>query len=170
MLYAVAWTLLKLVTMGQRSRSQWHNYHFFFIILCWLPYLVSQLFYVWSKWNSVCHLDIPSVDFCLNFIKFEWEMTWFKFSLNNCRPYLRFYWTYKLRNWNQYTTIKCPSYNNNESDLDGRWRSQAKVKGNKKWTNRHMSQTITLTDIIPGTYVQYNKRWHKPIWPSIYDQ
>ena len=42
-----------------------------------------------------------------------------------------------------------------ESDLDRRWRSQAKVKGHK--TNGHISQTITLTDIIPGAKVQYNK-------------
>ena len=31
---ALTWTLLKLVTLGQRSRSQWRNIHFFFIILC----------------------------------------------------------------------------------------------------------------------------------------
>ena len=28
----------------------------------------------------------------------------------------------------------------------------------RKWTNGQMSQTITLTDIIPGTKVQYKKR------------
>ena len=33
----------------------------------------------------------------------------------------------------------------------------------KKWTNGHISQTITLTDIIPGTKVQYNKR-HLMTW------
>ena len=71
----LAQTLLNLVTLGQRSRSQWRNTHFFCIILCELPYLVSQLFYVWSKWNSTCHFDIPLVDLCLNFIKIEWEMT-----------------------------------------------------------------------------------------------
>ena len=48
--------------------------------------------------------------------------------------------------------------NKNVSDLGGPWRSQAKVKGRKKWTNGHMSQSTTLTDIIPGTKVQYNKR------------
>ena len=47
----------------------------------------------------------------------------------------------------------------NESDLDGWLSSQAKVKGHKKWTNGHISQTITLTDIIPDTKVQYNKRY-----------
>ena len=45
-----------------------------------------------------------------------------------------------------------------ESDLDRRWRSQMKVKGNKKWTCGHILQTITLTDIIPCTKAQYNKR------------
>ena len=40
----------------------------------------------------------------------------------------------------------------------GRWRSQAKVKVNQKWTYGHISHTITLTDIIPGTKVQYNKQ------------
>ena len=28
----------------------------------------------------------------------------------------------------------------------------------QKGNNGHISQTITLTDIIPGTKVQYNKR------------
>ena len=73
LLIALAQILLKLVTLGQRSRSQWRNTHFFFMILYWLPYLVSQFFYAWSKWNSVCHLDIPLVDLCLNFMKFEWR-------------------------------------------------------------------------------------------------
>ena len=41
LLTAMAQTLLNLVTLGQRSRSQWRNTHFFFIILCLLPYLVS---------------------------------------------------------------------------------------------------------------------------------
>ena len=39
-----------------------------------------------------------------------------------------------------------------------RSRSQLQVKGRKKGTNAHISQTITLTDIIPGTKVQHNKR------------
>ena len=37
-----------------------------------------------------------------------------------------------------------------------------KVKGHKKLTNVHISQTVTLTaskDIIPGIKVQYNKRY-----------
>ena len=34
LLSTLAQTLLKLVTLGQRSRSQWLNIHFFFIILC----------------------------------------------------------------------------------------------------------------------------------------
>ena len=34
LLTALAQTLLKLVTLGQRSRSQWRNTHFFFIVLC----------------------------------------------------------------------------------------------------------------------------------------
>ena len=70
LLTALAWSLLKLGTLGQRSRSQWRNTHFFFIILCF-PYFVSQLSYVRSKWNSVCRLDIPLVDLCSNFIRIE---------------------------------------------------------------------------------------------------
>ena len=63
LLPALTWTLLNLVTLhSQRSRSRWCNTQFFFIILCYFPYLASQLFYVWSKWNSVCHLDIPLVE------------------------------------------------------------------------------------------------------------
>ena len=46
----------------------------------------------------------------------------------------------------------------NQCDLDGRWRSQAMVKGHKQLANSHASQTITLTDIIPGTMVQNIKR------------
>ena len=38
-------------------------------------------------------------------------------------------------------------YDKNESDLDRRWRSQAKVKSLKKWANGHNLQNITLTDI-----------------------
>ena len=34
LLTALAQSLLKLVTMGQRSRSQWRNIHYFLIILC----------------------------------------------------------------------------------------------------------------------------------------
>ena len=34
LLTALARTLLKLVTLGQRSRSRWRNSHFSFIILC----------------------------------------------------------------------------------------------------------------------------------------
>ena len=34
LLPALARTLLNLVTLGQRSRSQWCNTHFFFIIIC----------------------------------------------------------------------------------------------------------------------------------------
>ena len=37
--------------------------------------LVSQLSYVWSKWNSVYNLDKPVVDLCLICIKFKWKMT-----------------------------------------------------------------------------------------------
>ena len=41
----LARTLLKFVTFGQRSRSQWRNINFFFIILCLLLYFVSQFSY-----------------------------------------------------------------------------------------------------------------------------
>ena len=34
LLTALAQTLLKLVTFGQRSRSHWRDTHFFFLILC----------------------------------------------------------------------------------------------------------------------------------------
>ena len=38
-------------------------------------FAVFQLSYVRSKWNSVCHFDIPFVNLFLNFIKIEWVMT-----------------------------------------------------------------------------------------------
>ena len=54
LLSTLARTLLKLVILGQRSRSQWIKINFFFIILCQLPYCISRLSYVWSIWNLVC--------------------------------------------------------------------------------------------------------------------
>ena len=89
----------------------------------------------------------------------------FKLSPNNC-PYLKYYWTYKLRTWNKYTTILHLSDNKNESDHDGRWRSQAKVKGHK---NELMvicrklwhSQTSYL---VPRYNTISDIKWLKPIW------
>ena len=48
--------------------------------------------------------------------------------------------------------------NKRKNDLDRRGRSHMKVKGHKTFTNGHVSQTIILEDIIPGTKVQKNKR------------
>ena len=59
---------VKLGDLGSKVKVIVTQYPFF-IILCKLSYLVSQLSYVRSKWNSVCLLDIPLVVFCLNFIK-----------------------------------------------------------------------------------------------------
>ena len=59
----------------KRSRSQWQNAKFFFIVFCYLPYFVSQLSKVWSEWNSICRFNIPLVDLCSNFIKIELMMT-----------------------------------------------------------------------------------------------
>ena len=106
LLTILARILLNLLTLGQRSRSQWRN-TLFFIILCLRPCFVSQLSYVQSKWNSVCRLDKLLVDLCLDFIK-NWMgddiiVTSLKVSPNNC-PYPKFYWPFKLRTWNQYTT------------------------------------------------------------------
>ena len=77
----------------------------FFIILCWFPYFVSQLSYVWSKWNLKCRLDIPLVDLCFNFMKCEWVMTslWRHFRfLQKIVHISNSHWTYKLRTCNQY--------------------------------------------------------------------
>ena len=86
-----------------KDRSQWRNIHFSFIILCYLPYFGFQPSYDRSKWNSVCRLDMPLVDVCLNFIRFELVMTSFKFSAYNC-PYFQFLWTCKLYTWYRCTT------------------------------------------------------------------
>ena len=48
---------LKLVTLSQSSRLRRRKTHFFFIILCYIPYRLSQLSYVRSKWNSRCRWD-----------------------------------------------------------------------------------------------------------------
>ena len=54
LLPALARTLLNLVALGQRSRSQWRNINFFFMILYKLPYFVSQLSYVRLKQKNRC--------------------------------------------------------------------------------------------------------------------
>ena len=65
-----------------KSQGQSDVISIFFIILCLLPYFVSQLSYDWSKWNLVCRLDMPLVELCLNFIKkIKWMMTsWSRIS------------------------------------------------------------------------------------------
>ena len=102
LLIALARTQWKLVNLGQKSRSQWRNIPFFFINHCLIPYCVSQLSYVWSKWNLICRLDnISVVVLCWNFISDEWMMT----SLwHNNFPYQKFYGTFKLHTWYQCTT------------------------------------------------------------------
>ena len=84
-------------------------------------------------------------------------VTSFKFSPFNCQ-YFKFYWTYKLFFGANIQQHKIHLMTKSASDFDGRWRSQAKVKGHKKCTNGHILHTITLTDIIPGTKVHYKKR------------
>ena len=49
-------------------------------------------------------------------------VTSFKLSQSNYQ-YFKFYWTYKLRTWNQYTTTQRSSNDKDESDLDRRRRS-----------------------------------------------
>ena len=58
-LTALARILWRLVTLGQRSRSQWCNIHLFFIILYLLPNWRSHLYDIWSRWKSVYPLDMP---------------------------------------------------------------------------------------------------------------
>ena len=75
-LYAtLAQTLLKLVTLGQRSRSQWLKILFFFTILYYLSFCISQISYVWSIWNLVCRFDMPFADLYKNFMKIKWGIT-----------------------------------------------------------------------------------------------
>ena len=80
-------------------------------------------------------------------------MTSFKFFSNNC-PFLKIYWTYKLRTWNKYTTIYnvhlLIKMNVTLTDMNVTDKGQK----SQKRTYGHMSQTITLADIIPGTKVQ----------------
>ena len=93
LLIALARFLLNLVTLGQRSKSQWRNTHILLIMI--------KMKFGRSLWNTIGR-------FVFKFHKIRMRddviMTSFKFSPNNC-PYLQFYWTYKLRTWNQYTTL-----------------------------------------------------------------
>ena len=147
---------MKLATFGWRSRSQWRNIHFFLhnSLLTSLPCNSALLCLIKMKFRMSLRYTLGHL--ALKFHKIRMGdhviMTSFKFNPNNW-SYLKFYWTYKLRTWNQYIIIYRPSKDKNKSDLDGRRRSLAKVKGHWKWTNGHMSQTITLTNIIPGTKV-----------------
>ena len=56
------------------------------------------------------------------------------------------------------TTTWRPSNDESLSDLYRPWRSHMKFKGHQKRNHWHILQTITRTDIIPDTKVQYNKR------------
>ena len=104
LLLALARTLLNLVTLGQRSRSQWRNTHFFFIITS-LPCTSALLCLIRMKFGMSLRYTLDRFVFEFNKVQMgnDVVMTSFKFSPNNC-PYLKFYWTYKLRTWNQYTT------------------------------------------------------------------
>ena len=101
-------------------------------LLTSLPYISALLCLIKMKFGM--SLRYPLGQFVFKFHKNRMGddviVISFRFSLNNC-PYLKFYWTYKFRTWNTYTTTQLSSNDINESDLDGRWRSQAKVKGHK---------------------------------------
>ena len=82
-------------------------------------------------------------------------MTSIKFSPNNC-SYLLFYWSYKLHIWNQYITTQCPSNDKNESDLDGQWRSQKKVKG-------HKNELMVISRKLLHSQTSYLVSWYYTI-------
>ena len=93
--------LLKLVTLGQRSRSQWHKTHFFsynsLLTLSSLMFDQNEIQYIRYTLGRLV------LKFHKNWMDDDVIVTPFKLSPNNC-PYLKFFWTYKLRTWNQYTT------------------------------------------------------------------
>ena len=64
---------------------------------------------------------------------------------------------YKEKNTQQYNVHLIIEMKVTLTDDEGH-RQRSKVT---KWTYGHMSQTITLTDIIPGTKIQFNtSKWH----------
>ena len=89
-------TLLKLVNLGQRSRSQWRNSHFFLhnSLLTFLPCISALLCLIKMKFGMSLRYTFGR--FVYKFHKIQMGddviMTSFKFSPNNC-PYLNFYWT-----------------------------------------------------------------------------
>ena len=92
----LAQTLLNLVTLGQRSRSQWRNSHFFLhnSLLISLPCISALLSLIKMKFVMSPRYTLGRFVFKFhkNRIGDDVIMTPFKFSLNNCQ-YLKFYWT-----------------------------------------------------------------------------
>ena len=108
LLTALAQSLIRLVNLGQRSRSQWRNTNFFLYnsVLTSLFCISALLCSIKIKFGMWLRYTLCRFVFKFHEIRMGDDviMTSFKFSPNNC-PYLKFYWTYKLRTWNQYTTI-----------------------------------------------------------------
>ena len=110
------------------------------------------------------------IDLCLNFLRKKWMMTSFKFFFltiihisNSIEPTNVILGTnVQLHKIHLLIRMKVTL----KDDEGHKWRS----KVTKKWTNGYISQTITFTDIILGTKVQYNKRHlmtlaYLTIWP-----
>ena len=71
LLTLLAQTLLKLVTLGQRSRSQWRNIHFFLhnSLLTSLLYISALLCLIIMKFDMSLRYTLGR--FCSNFLKIE---------------------------------------------------------------------------------------------------
>ena len=136
LLLALAQTLLNLVTLGQRSRSQWRDTHFSSLFSINFPTLYRSFFmFDRNEFWYVALIYIHLVDLCSNFIKFEWEMTslWRNLSflktvvhISNCILSLQSFYLVPICN-----NVGTFNYQS-ESDLYRCWRSQVKAKGNKK--------------------------------------
>ena len=91
LLLALTRTLLNIVTLGQRSRSQW---------LISLMYISVFLYLIKLKFGMPLTYAL-----CKFVCEFHWNqksddviVTSFKFYTYKC-PYFKFYWTYKLHFW-----------------------------------------------------------------------
>ena len=154
MLTAVGQTLLILVTLGQRSKSQWRNIHFFhnslLTSLLWISALLCPIIMKFGL-----SLDMPLVDLCLNFIKIKQMMTslWHHLSFlqtivhisNSIEPTILILDATVLQRKVHLIIWPCQML----KFID---ECQISLK------SELISQAITLTYIITGTKVQYNKQ------------
>ena len=139
------------------------------VIVSLYPFFLHNSLLSFLLWISavLCPIKMKfslSLRYALSRFVFEFDkirmgdnviVTSFKFSANNCL-YFKFYWTYKLYSLLGFNV----QLHKVHFWLEWKWHwHKLKVTDHKKWFSGHISQTITFTDIIPGTKAKNNKRY-----------